>query len=131
MTESGGTPIFRKLGIRPGHRVRLLRRPDGWDIPDVPGGVEFAGPPADVTVAFYRAHADLAAEAGTLAAELPDTAMLWIAWPRRAAGHDSDLTDDSLRGLFLPLGLVDVKVAALGADWSALKFVRRRENRRS
>ncbi|MFI1004099.1 hypothetical protein ACIP10_33135 [Streptomyces galbus] len=56
--------------------------------------------------------------------------MLWIAWPRRAAGHDSDIIENLLRDFFLPLGVVDVEVAALGQDWSGLKFVRRKENRR-
>lgn len=61
---------------------------------------------------------------------LADDAALWVAWPRRAAGHVSDITENALREVFLPLGVVDVKVAALGEDWSGLKFVRRRENRR-
>ena len=86
-------------------------------------------PGADVTLVFARAYGDLAAEADTLVADLADSAMLWVAWPRRAAGHASDITENGLRDLFLPLGLVDVKVAALSEDWSGLKLVRRRENR--
>jgi hypothetical protein len=134
MAASGysGTPLAKKLGIKAGHRVSLPHRPDGWDIPDLPDGVVFAAAdtPADVTVAFFRSRDDLAAEAARLAEDLADDATLWVAWPRRAAGHDSDLTDNVLRDLFLPRGVVDVKVAALGPDWSGLKFVRRRENRR-
>ena len=132
MAASGysGTPLAKKIGVRAGHRVRLPHRPDDWEIPDLPEGVVISGPPADVTVAFYRSHADLAAEAAGLNDDLADDAMLWIAWPRRAAGHDSDITENALRDLFLPLGAVDVKVAALGPDWSGLKFVRRRSNRR-
>ncbi|OQR64723.1 DUF3052 domain-containing protein [Streptomyces maremycinicus] len=128
-----GTPLARKLGVRPGHRVRLRHAPDGWDVPGLPDGVHLApgGPrDVDITVAFYRDHAALAAETPALVRDLADDAMLWIAWPRKAAGHVSDLTENALRDLFLPLGLVDVKVAALGEDWSGLKFVRRRENRR-
>lgn len=137
MAGSGysGTPLAKKIGIKPGHRVRLTHAPDGWDIPGLPdGAVAGEGPEAgapDVTVAFFRSHADLAAKAGALTEALADRATLWIAWPRRAAGHESDITENALRDLFLPLGIVDVKVAALGADWSGLKFVRRRENRRS
>jgi hypothetical protein len=152
MAGSGysGTPLAKKIGIKPGQRVRLVHGPDDWDIPDLPDGVVVDsaensaenstvnsadsvsgdGRP-DVTVAFYRSRADLAAEAGGLAGELADHGMVWIAWPRRAAGHASDITENALRDLFLPLGVVDVKVAALGQDWSGLKFVRRRENRRS
>jgi hypothetical protein len=143
MADSGysGTPLAKKIGIRPGHRVRLVHGPDGWGIPGLPDGVVVDDAPGvapdaapdvtpDVTVAFYRSHAGLAGEAAVLTEALADDAMLWIAWPRRAAGHDSDITENALRDLFLPLGIVDVKVAALGTDWSGLKFVRRRANRR-
>jgi hypothetical protein len=133
MADSGysGTPLAKKLGVKAGHRVRLLHAPDGWDIPDIPDRVVIStGGVPDVTVAFYRSHAELAAEANALTEALADHAMVWIAWPRRAAGHASDITENALRDLFLPLGIVDVKVAALGVDWSGLKFVRRRENRR-
>ena len=140
MAASGysGTPLVVKIGIRPGHRVRFPHRPADWDLPglpdgtvvdDAPGAPAGAPPDADVTVAFYRSYADLAAEAAGLTRDLADHAMLWIAWPRRAAGHASDITENALRDLFLPLGVVDVKVAALGEDWSGLKFVRRKELR--
>jgi hypothetical protein len=129
-TTSGysGTPLAKKIGVKPGQRVRLAHRPEGWDLPGLPEGAVI-GDAGEITVAFYRSQGDLAAEAPVLAAELPDDGMLWIAWPRRAAGHDSDITENLLREVFLPLGVVDVKVAALGEDWSGLKFVRRRENR--
>ncbi|TQJ54744.1 MULTISPECIES: DUF3052 family protein [Streptomyces] len=128
-----GTPLAKKLGVKPRHQVRLRHAPAGWDLPGLPDGVHVApgGPrDADITVAFYRDHADLATETPALVRDLADDAMLWVAWPRKAAGHVSDLTENALRELFLPLGLVDVKVAALGEDWSGLKFVRRTENRR-
>ncbi|TYB45370.1 DUF3052 family protein [Actinomadura chibensis] len=134
MTTSGysGTPLAKKIGIKAGHRVRLTHRPESWTVPDLPDGCAVAagGPAdADVTVAFFRELGDLAAEGPDLVTDLADHAMLWIAWPRRAAGHVSDITENDLRDVFLPLGVVDVKVAALGDDWSGLKFVRRKENR--
>ncbi|MFG2130588.1 DUF3052 domain-containing protein [Streptomyces sp. NPDC048751] len=128
-----GTPLAKKIGIRAGDRVRLLEAPVGWDVPGLPEGCEVVerGPGrADVTVAFFREQRETATAAPVLVRELADEAMLWIAWPRKAAGHVSDITENGLRELFLPLGVVDVKVAALGEDWSGLKFVRRRENRR-
>jgi len=131
-SAASGTPLARKIGIKPGHQVRLLHAPARWDIPGLPDGCEVVdGRPrgADVALAFYRSYAELVAEGPALVRDLADHAMLWIAWPRRAAGHVSDITENSLRDLFLPLGVVDVKVAALGEDWSGLKFVRRRENR--
>ncbi len=128
-----GTPLAKKIGVKAGHRVRLLHAPaEGWGIPGLPEGCEVAegGPEgADVALAFYREAAVLAAEGPGLVEALADSAMLWIAWPRKAAGHDSDITENRLRELFLPLGVVDVKVAALGDDWSGLKFVRRKERR--
>lgn len=129
-----GTPLVKKIGIKPGHRVRVAHRPASWDLPGLPDGcaVGDGGPDdADVALAFYHSLHDLSAEAPGLVEQLADHAMLWIAWPRRAAGHHSDITENSLRELFLPLGVVDVKVAALGDDWSGLKFVRRRANRTS
>jgi len=127
-----GTPLARKIGIRAGHRVVLLDAPDDWELPDLPEGVRLVDqrdPGAHVTVVFARTFGDLATAAAGLDADLGDNAMLWVAWPRRAAGHDSDITENGLRELFLPRGLVDVKVAALGEDWSGLKLVRRRQNR--
>ncbi|MFF3328964.1 DUF3052 domain-containing protein [Streptomyces sp. NPDC002888] len=128
-----GTPLARKIGVKAGHRVRLLGAPAAWDIPGLPEGCEVvdrAVGRADVTVAFFREEREPAAAAPVLVRDLADDAMLWIAWPRKAAGHVSDITENRLRELFLPLGVVDVKVAALGEDWSGLKFVRRKENRR-
>jgi hypothetical protein len=133
---SGGyssTPLAKKIGIKPGHEVRLLHGPIAWEIPGLPEHCTVCdGGPigADATIAFYRSFSELSAEASGLVEGLADQAMLWIAWPRRAAGHDSDITESALRDLFLPFGIVDVKVAALGEDWSGLKFVWRKENRR-
>lgn len=127
-----GTPLVKKIGIKPGHQVHLHHGPDDWKIPDPPDNcVIVCGDTADadITVAFYRAASDIAAEAPALVGSLADHAVLWIGWPRRAAGHVSDVTENTLREIFLPLGVVDVKVAALGDDWSGLKFVRRKENR--
>ncbi|MGW7824909.1 DUF3052 domain-containing protein [Streptomyces puniciscabiei] len=127
-----GTPLAKKIGIKSGHEVRLHHGPPRWDIPGLPDGATVSAggtKGADVTIAFYRSFADADAEASALVQDLADGSMLWVAWPRRAAGHDSDITGSALRDLLLPLGVVDVKVAALGEDWSGLKFVRRTENR--
>jgi len=120
-----------KLGIRPGQRVHLHHPPAGWALADPPPGLADAGAdgPADLIVAFFAASGDLAAELGGLARRIFPAGALWVAWPRRAAGHRSDLTDNAIRELALPLGVVDVKVAALDRDWSALRLVWRVENR--
>ena len=80
-------------------------------------------------IAFQRSAADLEAGIEGLGrAVFPDGAV-WIAWPRRAAGHESDITENGIRDVVLPLGLVDVKVAAIDDNWSGLKLVWRRERR--
>jgi hypothetical protein len=124
-----GTPLDRKLGLKAGHLVALRHAPPGWTFPDVEL-VEDDITGADVVLAFYRSAADLNDDVTTLASGLAVASSLWICWPRRAGGHRSDITDNVLRELLLPTGLVDVKVAALSTDWSGLKFVWRRELRK-
>jgi hypothetical protein len=85
--------------------------------------------PLDVIVAFCRSQSELRRRLPVLAQALAPDGRLWIAWPRRAGGHRSDITEDWLRELVLPTGLVDNKVAALDEDWSGLQFVWRRERR--
>jgi hypothetical protein len=125
------TPQTRKLGLKPGHRVRIDHPPDGWALDDpadlllLPEDAESA----DVILSFFGSAAELPARLPALAAGIYPTGALWIAWPRRAGGHLSDITENLVREQALPLGIVDVKVAALDEDWSALRFVWRVENR--
>jgi Protein of unknown function (DUF3052) len=127
-----GRPQSAKLGLRSGQRVHVWHRPPGWDVTDPPDGLIDAGPdgPADVIIAFFTAAGDLAGELGGLARRIYPAGALWVAWPRRAGGHRSDITDNVIRGEALPTGLVDVKVAAIDDDWSGLRLVWRVENRR-
>jgi hypothetical protein len=87
------------------------------------------GSGADVVIAFVRRAADLDEVVGKVSAVLGADDVLWLVWPRRAAGHDSDVTDNLVREVVLRTGLVDVKVAAVGEDWSGLRFVWRKERR--
>jgi hypothetical protein len=128
-----GTPLAKKLGIRDADVLALLDAPPSWSVPDLPPGVEVtrtakALRAANVTIAFCRTPSDLHAIAG-LAPTLPATSALWVAWPRKAGGHTSEVSENLLREVLLPIGIVDVKVAAIDADWSGLKFVWRKENR--
>jgi hypothetical protein len=132
-----GTPLWRKLGCKPGGRLLTIGAPVGWTVAGLPDGTEArtlrrgepAGGATDVVVAFLPSHAELAAAVGGLGEEIFPDGALWIAWPRRAAGHDSDIREQDIRELALPLGLVDVKVAALDRDWSGLRLVWRTERR--
>ena len=127
-----GRPQAVKLGLRPRQRVHLHRPPAGWDLADPPDGLIDAGPdgPADLIIAFFGLRAEIAEELGGLARRIYPAGALWIAWPRRAGGHRSDITDTVIRSEALPMGLVDVKVAAIDDDWSGLRLVWRVENRR-
>jgi hypothetical protein len=125
-----GTPLAKKLGIKPGHRLALVGAPAGWAVPDLPDGVTAGAPEgADVVVAFHRSAAELEAGIEALGRAIYPDGMVWIAWPRKAGGHESDITENGIRDVVLPLGLVDTKVAALDDDWSGLKVVWRRERR--
>jgi hypothetical protein len=128
-----GAPLATKLGIKSGHRVVLNGAAKEWSIHDLPENVRVSRQrgvsPANVVVAFFRHAASLNQRIVPLSDTITDDGALWIAWPRKAAGHVSDLNDNVVRGIVLPLGLVDVKVAALDEDWSALKMVWRKELR--
>jgi len=99
---------------------------------DPPDGLVDADPdgPADLIIAFFRAADEIAGTLADLARRVYPAGALWAAWPRRAGGHRSDVTDTVIRQQALPIGLVDVKVAAIDDDWSGLRLVWRVENRR-
>jgi hypothetical protein len=128
-----GTPLARKVGIKEGHVLALVGAPAGWAVPDLPAkvtvGTDLARPP-DLVVAFCRDAAALRAGIVGWGKAVFPASTLWIAWPRKAAGHISDLGDNVIREIVLPLGLADTKVAAIDQDWSGLKFAWREELRK-
>ena len=125
-----GTPQARKLGLKPGMRVALDAPPAGWALDAPPDGlVEPDQDGTDVIVAFFRAADELVDRLPTLAQRVFPAGAIWALWPRRAAGHVSDITDNVVRSCALELGLVDVKVAAVDEDWSGLRLVWRTSNR--
>jgi hypothetical protein len=121
-----------KLGLRPGQRVHLHHPPPGWALADPPDGLIDSGGdgPADLIIAFFRTADEIAGPLDDLARRIYPAGALWAAWPRRAGGHRSDITDTVIRQHALPLGLVDVKVAAIDDDWSGLRLVWRAGKRR-
>jgi hypothetical protein len=127
-----GRPQAAKLGLKPEQRVHLHHPPPGWSLTDPPGGLAGADADgqADVIIAFFTSEDEIAGQLGDLAQRIYPAGALWVAWPRRAAGHRSDITDNVIRAHALPIGLVDVKVAAIDDDWSGLRVVWRTENRR-
>jgi hypothetical protein len=126
-----GRPQAAKLGLKAGQRVALVNVPPGWALSDPPDGAEFvAVGDADVVILFANAAAEIGVALPDLGQRIFPDGAIWVAWPRRAAGHRSDITDNVIREVALPLGLVDVKVAAIDDDWSGLKVVWRVENRK-
>ena len=130
-----GTPLPRKLGIKPGQRVLVLGAPGGFEdgtLGALPDGVRIARRArgtADVIVSFHTARAELARRMPVLRALMEPAAGLWIAWPTRASGVATDLTEDVVRELALEHVLVDNKVAAIDATWSGLRLVIRLRDR--
>ena len=124
----------KKLGVKDGARVWLVDAPEGFErtLGELPDQVEVrsrARSPLDLILFFTTSRASLERRFEKLAAALDPAGALWIAWPKRSSGVTTDLTEDVLREVGLPLGLVDNKVCAIDDTWSGLRFVIRKENR--
>ena len=128
-----GTTLPRKLGIGEGATFALVDPPEEATslLEPLPDGVQRTADPAqaDVVVVFATVREALARHVEALAPAIFPDRTLWVAWPKRASKVPTDITEDVVRELALPLGLVDVKVAAIDVTWSGLKLVWRRERR--
>jgi len=128
-----GTPLARKLGLKPGMRVAWLGMPD--DIraalsAEVPGLDHVDANDTPDMIHVFTAERAVLAEALTAArAHLAQNGMVWASWPKKASRVPTDVTEDVIRDVCLPMGLVDVKVCAVDAIWSGLKLVIRKELR--
>jgi hypothetical protein len=130
-----GTPLPRKLGIKPGHLVAVLGGPEGLagylaaqSGADVTEGLPATGP-LDVIVTFVRWREEYESGLPGLRQRMAPACGLWIAWPKRAARVPTDMTEHVVREVALPTGLVDNKVCAIDETWSGLRLVIRRELR--
>jgi hypothetical protein len=128
-----GTPLPRKLGIKPGCVVALLAAPRGFakaTLGPLPEGATLRSDtrvPFRVGVLFARSKAELARRFPAALAAMGEPCALWLAWPKQASGVATDLDGNGVREFGLRSGLVDYKVAALDATWSGLCFARRRK----
>jgi hypothetical protein len=135
MAGYSGTPLARKLGVKEGQTIGVLGAPDGFtDVlaETLPAGVVLrtrATGPLDVVVSFHTRRADLERRLPALLRGLDVDGGLWVAWPKKASGVPTDITEDTVRDVFLPLGLVDNKVCAIDDTWSGLRVVWRTERR--
>jgi len=133
---AGTTPLPRKLGIGEGDEVALIGAPEWLEdmLGEVPSVAQLHtdldnDALFDVIVVFVSWRAELEAELGRLRDHMAPACALWVAWPKKAAGVPTDMSDNVVRDVALPTGLVDNKVCAIDETWSALRLVIRRENR--
>ena len=129
-----GTPLAKKLGIKPGLRVWLRNAPDDFEslLEGLPDDVSLSRrkrSKVELVLCFETSAKRLEADVATARMVIPSDGVIWTAWPKKASKVPTDITEDRLREIFLPTGLVDVKVCAIDETWSGLKFVVRRELR--
>jgi len=134
MAGSSGTPLAQKLGIAAGSRVLIAGGPASYrsSLEPLPPGVRFVtrlAASVDVAHLFTSERAVLAKSLAAYRKKLRPTAIIWVSWPKKSSGVATEINEDTVREVALPMGLVDVKVCAIDDVWSALKLVVRKERR--
>ena len=124
-----GTPLPRKLGVKPGSRVLLDGAPDGFALEGIDAHRRPGSAPYDVVLLFSADADRLRRRWPALAARLTESGRLWVCWPKRTSGRQTDLSENDVRTYGLSQGLVDVKVCAIDDVWSGLAFVSRLADR--
>jgi len=127
MAGYSGTPLVKKLGIKPRARVQFLNTPRGFDVSELVAGAKTVrSGELDFALLFVNKAAELKRDLASLCERVCDGGMVWVSWPKKASGVPTDVTEDVVRQAGLPLGWVDVKVCAIDEIWSGLKFYRRK-----
>lgn len=134
MPGYSGTPLVRKLGIKPGDRIIALEPPENYTallegLPARAAIINRVTPGASFVHLFVKERAVLEKQLKALRTKLAPAGTLWISWPKKAPSVSSDVTEDTIREVALPLGFVDVKVCAVDETWSGLKLMIRKTNR--
>ena len=134
MAGYSGRTLVEKLGIKSGYRVLAINAPARYRemLQPLPHGVSFLSRPAktvDLIHLFVSRRAEIAKQLPRQRRMMPDSGVLWVSWPKKASGLPTDVTEDVVREVALPLGLVDTKVCAVDDVWSGLKLMVRRELR--
>jgi hypothetical protein len=135
MAGYSGTPLPQKLGIKPGLTVVTINAPTNYRrlLDTIPQGVTFFDrlkPNSSFVHVFIKKRSELEKRLSALREKIADTGTIWVSWPKRSSGVLTDVTEDVVRAVALPLGFVDIKVCAIDETWSGLKLVIRRENRK-
>jgi hypothetical protein len=134
MAGYSGTPLAKKLGIKTGSNIFVDGAPMAYErlvdpMPDAVNMQSAIDPSTDLVHLFSTSKAGLAGALKSAVRHLKPDAALWVSWPKKASKVPTDITEDAIRELAFPLGLVDIKVCAVDDTWSGLKLVLRRENR--
>jgi len=134
MVGYSGTPLAKKLGIKAGSRLLLVDAPDAYLalLEPLPEGIQFdtqLSEATDIVQIFAVQRAALEQLLTSYRAKLKSTGMVWVSWPKKSAKVPTDITEDTIREVALPLGYVDIKVCAVDQVWSGLKLVIRKELR--
>ena len=136
MAGYSGTPLPQKLGIKPKAEVITIHAPAYYRrlLGKLPASVKFSTSVktgAEFVHLFATRRSELTRQLSILRRKISDAGTIWVSWPKKSAGVETDITEDTIREIALPLGLVDVKVCAVDETWSGLKLMIRRENRKS
>jgi hypothetical protein len=135
MAGYSGTPLAQKLGIRPAMTVIVINEPADYRqlLGEGADGVEFSDrtrTDSGFVHLFAKSRGELEKLLSRLRTKIPDTGTVWVSWPKKSAGIPTDVTEDVIRAVALPLGFVDVKVCAIDETWSGLKLMVRRTERK-
>jgi hypothetical protein len=136
MAGYSGKPLAQKLGIKAGASLFVDHAPENYRklVEPLPEGVSLVprlADKVDIVHVFSSEAKELAKKLKQFKKSIVEDGMIWVSWPKKSAGVPTDVTEDVIRELALPMGLVDVKVCAVDEVWSGLKLVIRRENRKS
>jgi hypothetical protein len=130
MSGYSGTPLAKKLGIKPGSTILLDGAPENYPSKDATVARSLSDR-VDMVHLFTRSAGELSAKLRKFRDRIRGDATVWVSWPKKSSKVTTDITEDIIREVALPLGFVDVKVCAVDEVWSGLKLVIRRELRRA
>jgi len=135
MAGYSGTPLLQKLGIKPCLAVVTINSPTNYRrlLGTIPEGVTFSDrlrSDSSFVHVFIQKRSELEQRLSAIRGKIADTGTVWVSWPKRSSGVPTDVTEDVVRAVALPLGFVDVKVCAIDETWSGLKLMVRRSNRK-
>lgn len=135
MAGNSGTPLAKKLGIQEGSKLYVVQPPKDYlkVIAPVPNGVKVASRMSgdiDIVHVFSAQKSQLLQALRVCLDKLKPNGAIWVSWPKKASKVTTDITEDTIRAIALPMGLVDIKVCAVDEVWSGLKLVTRKENRK-